>query len=196
MGNAIRNIMELPLFDGLFAQLIIHEPLLDVLEAVFQSTEFSFYNYKCIIKAARVSSTFRWHRDSPYVVCTTTNLITAMLCVDEMTEQNGATVVLPGSHRISEARISGADRDIQPEDLPDIKPVTVTCPAGSAVLFHTHIIHGGGPNRSDGPRRNIIGIWTGPQTLPVGPDRYAYQGLMPRSRDPQRRRQLQMTFNC
>ena len=43
----------------MFADLICYEPLLDVLEAIFASTEFSFHNYKCIIKAQRVSSRFR-----------------------------------------------------------------------------------------------------------------------------------------
>jgi hypothetical protein len=62
------------------------------------------------------------------------------------------------------------------------------------VLFHVNIIHGGGPNRSDTPRRNVIGIWTGPQTYPTSPYRYAYQDLMPRTRDPLRRRQLMMSF--
>src|SRR6266498_4839244 len=56
VGNAIRNIMELPLFDPVFAKLILYEPLLDILEALFGTSEFAFHNYKCIIKAPRVSS--------------------------------------------------------------------------------------------------------------------------------------------
>jgi len=72
--------------------------------------------------------------------------------------------------------------------------VTVKCPAGSAVLFHVNIIHGGGANRSDIPRRNIIGIWAGPDTYPVQQHRFAYQDLMPRSKDPARQKQMRMTF--
>ena len=70
---------ELPLFDPIFAELILHEPLLDILEALFESSEFAFHNYKCIIKAPRVSSRFCWHRDLPYLQHSTPNLITAML---------------------------------------------------------------------------------------------------------------------
>jgi ectoine hydroxylase-related dioxygenase (phytanoyl-CoA dioxygenase family) len=72
--------------------------------------------------------------------------------------------------------------------------VTVKCPAGSAVLFHVNIIHGGGANRSDMTRRNVIGIWAGPDTYATTPMRYHYQDLMPRSTDPARQRQLRMTF--
>lgn len=62
------------------------------------------------------------------------------------------------------------------------------------MLFHVNVIHGGGPNRSEIPRRNVIGIWAGPDAYPVTPARYAYQGLAPRSRDPARQRQMRMTF--
>lgn len=194
VGKAVRNIMELPLFDPAFAELICHAPLLDVLETLFSTTEFSFHNYKCIIKAPRVSSVFCWHRDLPYLAHTTPNLITAMLCLDDMTEANGATVVMPGTHRIPEDHVDAADMDIPESKLPAGKKVTVCCPAGSAVLFHVNIIHGGGANRSEIPRRNAIGIWAGPDTHPVTAARYAYEFLMPRSKDPTRQKQLRMTF--
>ena len=218
VGNALRNIMELPLFDPVFAELILYRPLLDVLETLFGTPEFHFHNYKCIIKAPRVSSRFLWHRDLPYLEHSTPNLITAMLCLDAMTEQNGATVVLPGTHRIphepakpgdmnipatnwSAGQLfqytpsqSRGDMDIPETALPAGPRVTVTCPAEAAVLFHVNIIHGGGANRSEAPRRNVIGIWAGPDTYPVTAARYAYQGLMPLSTDPARRRQVRLTF--
>jgi hypothetical protein len=85
VGNALRNVMELPLFDPVFAELICYKPVLDVLEALFRTSEFAFHNYKCIIKAPRVSSKFVWHRDLPYLQHSTPNLITAMLCLDPTT---------------------------------------------------------------------------------------------------------------
>ena len=194
VGNALRNIMELPLFEPALADLILYPPLLDVLETLFGTPEFHFHNYKCIVRAPRVSSRFCWHRDWPYLVHTSPNLLTAMLCLDDMTAENGATVVLPGTHRIAPEDVPLTDTDMPPERLPDVPHVMVTCPAGSAVLFHVCIIHGGGPNRSAAPRRNVIGIWGGPDTHPITGDRYAYQGLMPRSRDPARQRQVRMTF--
>jgi ectoine hydroxylase-related dioxygenase (phytanoyl-CoA dioxygenase family) len=194
VGNAVRNIMELPLFDRLFADLIVYPPVLDILEILFGSTEFHFHNYKCIIKAPRVGSRFCWHRDLPYLQHSGPNLITAMLCMDDMTERNGATVVLPGTHRIAHASVGPGDMDIAEKDLPPVPRVTVTCPAGSVVLFHVNIIHGGGPNHSEFPRRNVIGIWSGPDTYPITAARYAYQDLMPRSGDPARQRQVRLTF--
>src|SRR6185503_1211527 len=146
VGNAIKLIMELPLFDKAFAELIMYDPLLDVLQTLFGTSEFAFHNYKAIIKAPRVSSAFVWHRDLPYLQHTSPNLITALLCMDEMTEANGATVVYPGTHKIPHEKVTPADVAIPESKLPTDSPrVTVCCPAGSAVFFHANIIHGGGP---------------------------------------------------
>lgn len=195
LTRTVRNIMELPRFDQRFADLILYEPLLDILEAVFQTPEFHFHNYKCIVKSPRVSSTFQWHRDLPYLKHSGSNLITAMLCLDPMTEENGATVVMPNSHRIPDEHVRDSEMDIEEADLPtDFERKTVTCPAGSAVLFHVNIIHGGGANRSPIPRRNVIGIWAGPDAFPVQGARYWYGELMPRSKDAARQKQVRMSF--
>lgn len=195
VGNAVRNIMELPLFDPAFGKLIAYEPLLDILEVLFDSGEFHFHNYECIVKAPRISSRFLWHRDLLYLKHSTSNLITTMLCLDGMNAANGATIVLPGTHRIAHEDVLRADADIPVDELPtDVPRVTVKCPEGSAVLFHVNLIHGGGANRADIPRRNLIGIWAGPDAHPATPSRYAYQGLLPRSADPARQKQMQMAF--
>lgn len=193
--DAVRLVMEIPLFDPLLAAFIAYEPLLDVLQALFHSTEFHFHNYKCINKAPRASGKFSWHRDLPYLYHSTPNLITAMVCLDDMTEEDGATVVLPGTHRLVDENVPETDRNIPEPALPDgVERKTLGCPAGSAVFFHVNLVHGGGPNRSSHDRRNVIGIWAGPNTYPVGPGRYAFQGLYPRSVDLHRQRQIRMAL--
>ncbi len=195
VGKSVRLVMELPLFDPYLARFIAYEPLLDVLHALFDSTEFHFHNYKCINKAPAASSDFVWHRDLPYLYHSTPNLITAMVCLDDMTEENGGTVVLPGSHRLVDENVALGDQEISEADLPaGYERRVVACPAGSAVLFHVNILHGGPANRSDRMRRNVIGIWAGPDTYPTGPSRYAFQGLYPRSTDPARQRQVALSL--
>lgn len=191
-NDAISNIMELPLFAPLFRDFITHPRVLDILEALFGSSEFSFHNYKCICKMPGNEVSFQWHRDLPYLHHTSPNLITCMLCIDDMTEETGATVVCPGSHRTS-GEVRDSDQNMPEAEVP-AERVTVECPAGSAVLFHVNIVHGGGPNRSQNKRRNIIGIWAGPEAYPVTGARYAYEFVMPRSTNPQRQKQIQMTF--
>ncbi len=193
-GSAkISNIMELPLFSPVFANLIINPRILDILEAIFESSEFSFHNYKAICKMPHNNTPFQWHRDLPYLQHTTPNLITCMICVDDMTKENGATVVCPGSHRIAHEDVTAEDRNIPEDKIPDPR-VTIECPAGSAVLFHVNIVHGGGPNHSETKRRNAISIWSGPNCLPITSARFAYEFVKPRSKDPMHQKQIELTF--
>ena len=61
--------------------------------------------------------------------------------IDEFTSHNGATVVVPGSHRWDEAR-----RPTPEEAMPCVMP------AGSVVFFLGTLWHGGGANTSQAPR--------------------------------------------
>lgn len=194
-GNSetISNIMELPLFDPVFQHLIIYPRVLDILEALFESTEFAFHNYKCICKMPGGKEAFPWHRDLPYLPHTSPNLLTCMLCIDPMTKENGATVVCPGSHRIPHEQVKAGDTDMNEAEVP-AERVTVICPAGSAVVFHVSIIHGGPPNETQTRRRNVIGIWAAPDAHPTTPPRYVYHGIMPRSTDLMRQKQIAMAF--
>jgi ectoine hydroxylase-related dioxygenase (phytanoyl-CoA dioxygenase family) len=192
-SDVISNVMELPLFDPVFKNLIVHPRVLDVLEALFTTSEFAFHNYKCICKMPGNKAPFAWHRDLPYLQHTSPDLITCMLCLDDMTVENGATVVCPGTHRIPHEEVKASDTDMDESEVPEPR-VAVVCPAGSAVLFHVNLIHGGGPNLSTAKRRNAISIWSAPGAYPTTPARYAYQGVMPRSTDPQRQKQIEMTF--
>lgn len=71
--------------------------------------------------------------------------------LDDFTEQNGATRVVPGSH------LSGK---IPPDEMPDpSKPhpreVKLVAPAGTAVIFNSHTWHGGTLNVSPRRRRAL-----------------------------------------
>ena len=72
--------------------------------------------------------------------------------IDEFTEDNGATVVLPGSHRWPDGRVpTDADRR-----------VSAVMPAGSCVLFVGTLWHGGGANRSAAPRLAVTAQYCQP----------------------------------
>lgn len=68
--------------------------------------------------------------------------VATVWAIDEFTEDNGATVILPGSHRWPDGR-TPTDADHR---------VGAVMPAGSCVLFVGTLWHGGGANRSAAPR--------------------------------------------
>ncbi len=197
-GNSVRQVADLALFNPVFADLICYKPLLDVLEALFDSTEFSLTLLVGKPKAAHVGNGIRnggFHRDTPDQGYTSANVIQTFLCLDAMTNENGPTVLIRGSHRVTDEEAQkpcwadvGVDR-LNPEDK-----VVACCPAGSGLFFSSKIIHAAGHNRSDYPRRTINIEWAGPEVLTTSPIRFSYQGLKPRSKDPLFKKQIRMTF--
>jgi len=71
--------------------------------------------------------------------------------IDDFTELNGPTRVVPGSHR--SARLP-REAMANPED-PYPGEVKVTGSAGTVVIFNSHLWHGGTLNTTDRPRRAL-----------------------------------------
>jgi hypothetical protein len=198
-GNAVRQLADLGLFAPAFAELICHPPLLEILETLFASPEFSFTYMVGRPKAALVGngiSNGNFHRDAPFEDTTSTNTVIALLCLDDLAGDNGATSFIRGSHKVTDEEAAQPRwRDVAADRLDLGERVDVRCPAGSGVLFSSKVLHAAGHNRSDHPRRTILSEWAGPGVLPTSPVRYAYQGLRPKSKDPLYQKQARMTFS-
>jgi ectoine hydroxylase-related dioxygenase (phytanoyl-CoA dioxygenase family) len=182
----------------MFAELICYPQLVDILETLFGSPEFSFTYMVGRPKAARVGngiSNGNFHRDTPFEDTTSANTVIALLCLDDMAGTNGATSFIRGSHKISDAEAADQRwREVSADRLDLGERVDVRCPSGTGVFFSSKLLHAAGHNRSDHPRRTILSEWAGPGVLPTSPVRYAYQGLRPGSKDPLYQKQIQMTF--
>jgi ectoine hydroxylase-related dioxygenase (phytanoyl-CoA dioxygenase family) len=80
-----------------------------------------------------------------YYVCNSIWLL------DDFTESNGATRIVPGSQRSGKT-----PRDVMPDPAqPHPDEILLTAPAGTVVIFNSHTWHGGTLNRTDQPRRAL-----------------------------------------
>jgi ectoine hydroxylase-related dioxygenase (phytanoyl-CoA dioxygenase family) len=84
-------------------------------------------------------------------------LLSTMWALDDFTDQNGATVMLPGSHRWKRGRAPGTG---------DERRLAVMT-AGSVALYRGTLWHGGGANRSEANRLGVtveyVQSWLRPQ---------------------------------
>ncbi|WP_051228937.1 phytanoyl-CoA dioxygenase family protein [Paludibacterium yongneupense] len=73
------------------------------------------------------------------------SMINCMIAIDDFTSENGATRVVPGSHRWPPTREANADEILD-----------ATMPAGSMLIYFGSLQHGGGANRSAGERTGLV----------------------------------------
>jgi ectoine hydroxylase-related dioxygenase (phytanoyl-CoA dioxygenase family) len=96
-----------------------------------------------------------WHRDLPYqhFVSSRPLAINALFCLDSFTIENGATKVLPASHR----------QEAFPSDsFVEHQAVAVSAPAGSFIILDCMTFHTGGINSTDRSRRAVNHVYSIP----------------------------------
>lgn len=124
------------------------------------------------VKRAGTGDYVPWHQDSPYWNLSSDNVVTVWIAIGDVTRDNGAMQVVPGSHRqgrlgeidaasgVYEAYSQGqrtTDDDCMfpfahlEEDYDD-RSIHVELKSGEFSMHSINLIHGGGPNPSDSDR--------------------------------------------
>ena len=116
-----------------------------------------------------------WHQDFPFTPHSNDDLVTALLMIDEVTDENGPLEVLAGSHKgpleplWHEGRFTGAV-DAAVTERCVAQAVRCTGPAGAVCLMHTRLLHGSAPNHSDAPRTLYIVVYSAEDAVPLAPN--------------------------
>lgn len=95
----------------------------------------------------------RFHRDVRTYSGSFRLMLNMLVMVDDFTVENGATKVVPGSHR-SEARPD--------DDVLERETVRLVGRAGTIVLFDSNLWHSAAPNLTQGPRMALTLTFTRP----------------------------------
>ena len=120
------------------------------------------------------------HADVPRVTPTDWRVVNSMVMLDDMTETNGPTRVVPGSHKWVPLNVPDVNMaevthiEVRPEDRPLI-PADPLAPypgevrligkAGSVAVINGHIWHGGTRNES-GASRQVLHLAIGRRDIP------------------------------
>jgi ectoine hydroxylase-related dioxygenase (phytanoyl-CoA dioxygenase family) len=123
-------------------------------------------------KLPRTATKVEWHQDFPFTPHSNDDLVTALLMIDEVTNENGPLEVLPGSHKgpleplWHDGRFTGAV-DAATTERCQAQAVRCTGPAGAVCLMHTRLLHGSAPNQSAGARTLYIVVYSAEDAVPL-----------------------------
>ena len=132
----------------------------------------------------------KWHQDFLFTPHSNSDVVTALLMIDDVTAENGPLEVLPGSHRGElhsiwhDGQFTGAvAADV--EQAMQAKSVRCQGPAGSVCLMHTRLAHGSAPNSSNQPRTLLICVYSAGDAVPLAPNPVPteHQGQFVRGQD-------------
>ena len=147
LGTRTRRVFNLLARDSIFAEVPVLDAVLPVVDAVIGSD--------CLLSSLTAVEMNPGETDQPFHADDGSLPIprphapftcTAILALTDFTALNGATRLVPGSHASPRIPKSG--------DRPDF--VQAEMPAGSALVYHGSMWHGGAANRSPERRVGII----------------------------------------
>lgn len=146
-----------------------------------------FHHSKINSKLPGGQTAVKWHQDFPFTPHSNDDLVTALLMVDEVTQDNGPLEVVAGSHRGElhglwhNGIFTGSVADTVAEDCQK-KAMTCVGPAGSVCLMHTRLLHGSAPNIGEQPRNLFICVYSAEDAVPYSsnPMPTEFEGLVVR----------------
>lgn len=163
-GGAIRLVVENELLDDIYGAIIRSRRIVDTMEAVLGG-EVYHYHHKLILKEPFVGGAWAWHQDYGYWYsngCLFPLLASCLIAIDRATAANGCLQVVRGSHhlgRLDHGKVgeqTGADSERVQAALARLELVPVELERGSAVFFHSNLLHRSDQNTSPDPRWAFI----------------------------------------
>jgi ectoine hydroxylase len=132
---------------------------------LFLGGEVYHYHSKLMLKEPRVGGAWEWHQDYGYWYqngCLFPHMASCLIALDRATRENGCLQVLKGSHhmgRVEHGRFggqTGADPERVEAAMKRLDLVYCEMEPGTALFFHSNLLHASAANVSERSRWSII----------------------------------------
>jgi ectoine hydroxylase-related dioxygenase (phytanoyl-CoA dioxygenase family) len=134
--------------------------------------DVKFHHCKINLKLPGAKTEVSYHQDFAYTPHTNDDIVTALLFLDDIDENNGCLTVVPGSHKgpmkslFDGDRFTGAVSSAEEKDALD-KSVPCLGKAGAVCLMHTKLLHGSAANSANRSRGLYICVYTAADAVPI-----------------------------
>jgi ectoine hydroxylase-related dioxygenase (phytanoyl-CoA dioxygenase family) len=147
-----------------FRRLVHDDRLLDIVQDLIGSNIMLFHD-QALFKPARTGGAVFWHQDNAYWKCAPANLVSCWLTLDDVTRENGAMQVIPGSHlKPAHHDPSKATNALIEAQVDESQAVVVDLPAGGCMFHHCQTLHYTQPNVTQRQRRAFAIHYMNPGT--------------------------------
>ncbi|MBS13763.1 MAG: hypothetical protein CME19_19470 [Gemmatimonadetes bacterium] len=156
----LRKIEQTRDYSDVFRDLSRHPKLIGVIRELL-GEDLLLFRSTLMLKPANHGSAHSFHQDSAYWPMRPPSLVTVSIALTESTPENGCIQVIPKSHEwgMQEWGLIAQDTDEAESNCEDVDTshaMNVSLKAGSALMFHSLVVHGSGPNRSPHPRHTAL----------------------------------------
>ncbi len=191
-GELTERVYALVGWDPAFGEVAEHPRVLSIVDEILEPNYLLTANQAINIHPGESAQPFHnddgfYRIDRPHDIVS----VSTIWALDDFTEENGATEIVPGSHKwADEMYVDGLADDTRLADKrgADSLSFTMTMPAGSVMIYSGSLWHRGGHNRSDHCRLAIANQYCAPWLrqienlmLSVPPEKA--RGLSPRVRE-------------
>ncbi|MFI1415215.1 phytanoyl-CoA dioxygenase family protein [Streptomyces sp. NPDC020707] len=161
---AVWKIVNTPLAGDTWFALIQDARVLDVVGELI-GPDINFHMGFARLRPTGLRAEEGWHRDLETDRHTLPELVTALIYLDDMDAESGATLVCPGSHR--------HDRPTPEEG----EALPVLARPGSVLFLHCLTLHRASANTNDRHRSILINEYKSARTVEVTPNDAAFADL-------------------
>lgn len=179
-GGAIKLVVSNDVEDDIYGAIVRSRRVVDTMETMLAG-EVYHYHHKMILKEPFVGGAWAWHQDYGYWYnngCLFPLLASCMIAVDKATRANGCLQVLKGSHlmgRIDHGKVgdqTGADLERVHVALERLELAYWEAEPGSALFFHSNLLHRSDQNKSPDPRWAFICCYNAARNDPYKESRH------------------------
>jgi ectoine hydroxylase-related dioxygenase (phytanoyl-CoA dioxygenase family) len=134
--------------------------------------DIKFHHCKINLKLSGARTEVAYHQDFAYTPHTNDDIVTALLFLDDIDENNGCLTVVPGSHKGPMLSLFDGERftgGVSPAEEQAALAKSVPClgKAGAVCLMHTRLLHGSSANRANHARGLYICVYTAADAVPI-----------------------------
>jgi ectoine hydroxylase-related dioxygenase (phytanoyl-CoA dioxygenase family) len=135
-----------PIYGGSFIKIAEHKKLMQPFDWILGDTSIIYVYTSSSLPPLQKNHASRIHVDRPHFIENYIESLGCLILLDDFTEENGATWVLPQSHLVQE----------QPSEKYFFEnAIRILGPKGSVLYFHLRLWHAGGINKTNEWRHSL-----------------------------------------